>query len=429
MDDDRALALLTRLYAPENRVYRQGRHEVRIPTTADAGDLAALAARGLAPNACVTLTHDEAVTELRTRARAVDEHAAADAFVASLGSAPVRWRALLPATVLGSTLPGHAHDGRADRTCDVCFVDPTVTVDTTDAWRSRRTSGSPLPGDVVGYVLALRDAPAPWPRPTPHDVWTLHEVFRTLRELPPGTRPGAAAKAVHRERLLPGRPQHAVTSLLEDLALLGVLQTPEHPGLLTRFTTARERDRRPSVRVEVSAPLGFWTAEHGVDAAVVERLFGHLPVSSTRPAGAPPASPSVRAPRTARAEPLAPHLRGDPAAGDVYAVGCREDAWVLAYCHGVEEHGGRRYGRVEYLDGVFDARPGADVVAGRGFRGRPDGRWQQLTSQLSTTPRVRRLARDVPAPPDDRPAPTSTPFGTGASLRHMADWCFPELRD
>lgn len=428
MDDDRALALLTRVYAPENRVFRGGRHEVRVPATVDAADLDELAARGLAPSTFVTLTHDAAVTELRARAREVDERAAADAFVASLGSAPVRWRSLLPATVLGSTLPDHAFDGRPDRTCDVCFVDPEVTVDTTDAWRSRRTNGSPLPGDVVPYVLALREAPAPWPAPTPHDVWTLHEVLRTLRELPPGTRPGAAAKAVHRERLLPGRPQHAVTSLLEDLALLGVLQTPEHPGLLTRFTTARERDRRPSVRVEVSAPLGFWTAEHGVHAGVVERLFGHLPVPSTRPADAPAPPPSVRAPRTARTQPLAPHLRGDPAAGDVYAVGCREDAWVLAYCHGVEEHGGRRYGRVEYLDGVLDAQPGAEVIAGRGFRGRPDGRWQQLTSQLSTTPRVRRIARDVPVPPDDRPAPTSAPFGTGPSLRHMAGWCFPELR-
>lgn len=428
MDDDRALALLTRVYAPENRRYREGRHEVRVPSTADPDDLAALAARGLAPNTPVTFTHDEAVAELRTRARELDERAAADAFVASLGSAPVHWRAVLPATVLGSTLPGHAYEGRADRTCDVCFVDPTVTVDTTDAWRSRRTSGSPLPGDVVGYVLALRDAPAPWPGPTPHDVWTLHEVLRTLRELPPDARPGAAAKAVHAARLLPRGPQHTATSLLEDLALLGALQTPEHPGLLTRFTTARERDRRPSVRVEVSAPLGFWTAAHGVDAGVVERLFGHLPVPSSRPADAPVPPPSVRAPRAPRAQPLAPHLRGDPAAGDVYAVGCREDAWVLAYCHGVEEHGGRRYGRVEYLDGVLDAPPGADAIAGRGFRGRSDGRWQQLTSQLSTTPRVRRIARGVPAPPDDRPAPTSTPFGTGPSLRQMAGWCFPELR-
>ena len=90
MDDDRALALPTRLDAPENRVHREGRHEVRIPTTADAGHLDELAARGLAPSTCATLTHDEAVTELRTRARAVDERTAADAFVASLGSAPVR---------------------------------------------------------------------------------------------------------------------------------------------------------------------------------------------------------------------------------------------------------------------------------------------------------------------------------------------------
>lgn len=429
MDDDRALEVLTRVYAPENGRFTNGRHEFHVPATIDTDDLRALAARGLAPNTFVTLTHDEAVDELRAHGRAADERAAADAFVASLRSAPLPWRALLPAAVLGATLPAHAYDGRPDRTCDVCFVGPTVTVDTTDAWRSRQVSGSPLPGDVVACLLALRAAPpGPWPVPAPLDVRTLHEVLRVLRALPPETRPGAAAQALRAERLLPGRPLHAYTALLEDLALLGVLATPEHPGLLTRFTTARERDRRPSVRVEVSAPLGFWTAAHGVDAALVERLFGHLAAPPAGPADEPGPPAPVRTRRTAPARPLAAHLRGEPAAGDVYAVGCREDAWVLAYCHAVEEHGGRRYGRVEYLDGVFPEQPTADDVAGRAFRGRPDGRWQQLTSQLDRTPRVRRLARDVTPPPDDRPAPTSTAFGTGPSLRHMAAWCFPELR-
>lgn len=420
------LTVLARIYAPANAFYRDGRHQHHMPATIDPDALAALAARGLAPNTSRTLTHDDAVSGLRTRAAAVPERAAVDAFVAGLGSAPVRWRAMLPATVLGTVLPEHPHEGGPGRPCDVCFVEPTVTVDVTDLWRSRHAHGSPLPGDVVAYLHALEQEPAPpWPTPTPHDVWVLHEILDTLRSLPPTTRAGAAGKALLATRLLPTRHAHVYVSLLEDLALLGLLATPEHPGLLTRFTTARERDRRPSVKVEVGAPLAFWDAGHGVDAALVERLFGHLPRPASRP-DAPPSPAPAGPPRAARAQPLSAHLRGPAAAGDVYAIGCREDAWVLAYCHGIEEHGGRAYGRVEYLDGdVLPALPAPDALpAVTGFRGRRDGRWQQLTSRLEKTPRVRRLARGVPAPPDDRPAPDRAPFGNAADLRHLASWCF-----
>ena len=162
-----------------------------------------------------------------------------------------------------------------------------------------------------------------------------------LRALPPDTRPGQAAQALRAGDLLARRTKYgAYTSLLEDLAFLGILQTPSHPGMLTQFTTARQRDERPSVRVEVSAPLSFWTAGHGITEPLADRLFGHLARPTARPPQ-PSAPPRRAAARTSRAAPLPPELRGEPRAGDVYAIGCREDAWVLCYCHQVKERSGR----------------------------------------------------------------------------------------
>ncbi|MEV4279711.1 hypothetical protein [Actinoplanes xinjiangensis] len=427
MDHQEAFALLDRIYAAANAYLDvHGRHAHHVPATITPEQLRALADRGLAPNTFRTFTHDEAVTRLRALAATVDERTAADAFVAGLGSAPPRRRGLLPALALAGAMPAHPYPaGR--RTCDVCFVDATATVDTTGSWRLREHD-SPLPGDVCAYVLVLEDVTPPVPVPEPHDVWTLHEILDVLRALPPATRPGQAAQALRARDLLPGgRRLGAYTSLLEDLAFLGILQTPSHPGMLTRFTTARQRDERPSVRVEVSAPLSFWTAGHGITEPLVDRLFGHLdrPTAPPRPPSAPPRRPAAR---TVRAAPLPRELRGEPRGGDVYAIGCREDAWVLCYCHRVEERSGRPYGLVEFLDGVFPRLPTADDIDGRRFQPRYDGPWRQWTSHLDKTPRVRRLARDVPRPDADRPPAGGVAYDNARNLGHYARSCFPELQ-
>jgi len=425
------IGLLGRVYAAANsHVDDAGQHVHRVPSTIPAADLAALAAHGFAPNTFRRFEHDDAVTGLRRLAAAVPERVAADAFVAGLGSASRSWRAVLPAWALGTTMP--AHPGPiGDRCCDVCFLTAETTLDTTLAWWQRARSGSPLPGDVCGYLLTLESATPPLPAPQPYDVWVLHEILDVIRSLPATTRAGGAVQALRAAGLLPGADKWTYRSLLEDLAFVGVLQTADHPGMLTAFTTASERDRRPSSRVEVDAPLSFWRAADGVTESLVRRLFGHLP----RPADRPPAPTSVSAKpvsarRGARSAPLPVALRGEARAGDLYAVRCREDAWVLAYCHRVDDRGGRRYGLVEFLDGGFTAQPTAAEVDGtvdRRLRGRGSDRWQMWTSRLDATTGVRRIARDIAAPVDDRPAPERVSTGGAKDLAHLASWCFPDM--
>ncbi|WFE29584.1 hypothetical protein O7623_10520 [Solwaraspora sp. WMMD791] len=430
MDADAIMSLLSRVYAPANSyVDDAGRHSHRVPSTIPAHALAALAANGLAPNTFRRFDHDDAVTGLRRLAAAVPERAAADAFVAGLGSASPRWRAVLPAWALGTTVP--AHPGPTDgRRCDICFLTADTILDTTLAWWQRARSGAPLPGDVCGYLLALESATPPLPAPQPYDVWVLHEILDVIRSLPATTRASGAAQALRAAGLLPGADKWTYRSLLEDLAFVGVLQTPEHPGMLTAFTTARQRDQRPSVRVEVDAPLAFWRAADGVTEPLVQRLFGHLPRPAERPSAPATAAPARRARPGTRTAPLPAALRGEPRAGDLYAVRCREDAWVLAYCHRIDDRGGRRYGLVEYLDGVFTAQPTAadvDATVDRRLRGRGPDRWQMWASRLDATTGVRRIARDVAAPADDRPAPDRIGSGAAKDLAHLASWCFPDM--
>ncbi|WP_157421914.1 hypothetical protein [Acidovorax sp. Root219] len=438
MDFDSVLPLLQRIYASANMgIDDNGQTFHRIPDTVTAQERQQLADAGWEPNDQVQLPHDAATQRLRSLAAQVDLRRAADAFVSSLGSGGLHWQAVLPSVALGLAMPEHAMQpmGQQGDRCATCFHTTSAKDRTLLAYfRSIEGSGWSDEDGPLGAVLALEDAvklpQELWPRPTPRDVWLLHHLLDLLRALPPATRYSQARKSLQETKLLrPHKPQR-YASLLEALAFMGVLETPERPGLFTRFTTARERDQRPSVRVEVPAPLAWWSAGDGTNGALLQRLFGHLERPEGEPAAPPPpprARPAAQPPGVARAPRALP---GPLAAGDVYAVRFREDLWGAAYCHEVTPDArGILRGRMEYLDILSPIPPTADAVAGRGFRDRThDGsRWQTWCAGLDKTTGVKRIAAQVPAPPHAQPTPDRLPVGSAKDLRHLAAWNFPQL--
>lgn len=391
-----------------------GRYLYRIPSTISAEDLQRLDAAGLAPNAQSPMQHDEAVTRLRELAKDIDLIKAADAFAASLTSADPSWQTVLPALCLGLAMPAHPFEPMSsNQTCRVCFHDARSPEDLTlmALFRSIQGSGWGMHGPV-GAVAALEFALASdsWPRPDEHDAWALHSVLELLRDLPPGTRYSAARKALKDAKLLSANTPYRCETTLEALSFASVIEDPEHPGLLTGWTTAAERDQRPNIRVEVSAPLAWWNSDHGVNAAVVERLFGHI----RKPASKPAAKAPVKAKRATAPRAAARSLPGPVAAGDVYAVKLHEDLWGAVYCHAVEQ--GPERGLVEFLDVLTPEPATAEQVVGVGYRDRLNGeRWLGWTSGLTKSSGVRRVAQGIPAPVH------SQPIEEGRRLRFKAD--------
>lgn len=432
-------SLLERIYHFSNHgIDGNGQSFFRIPDTVTPQERQQLADAGCMPNDHVQWPHEETIGRLRGLAAQLDTRRAADAFVASLGSGGLQWQAVLPAMALGQAMPQHAHQPMAqgsDR-CAVCFYTPASKDRTQLAhYRSLQGAGWSDEDGPLSAMLTLEDAlqwpPESWPQPTPRDVWVLHQLLDVLRALPGTARYSQARKAIADTKWLhPAKPWRAGL-LLEALAFVGVLQAPERPGLCTRFTTALERDQRPGVRVEVPGPLAWWTAAHGTNDALVQRLFGHLERPSLEPAAPAPASrprakPSAR-PAAAAKAPRA--LSGPLAAGDVYAVRFREDTWGAAYCHEMRtEPTGIVRGRMEYLDILSPLPPTPDEVAGRGFRDRMDGtRFQMWCASLDKTSGVKRIAQGVPPSPHAQGLPDRIPHGGAKELSHMARWNFPQL--
>ncbi|WP_245583171.1 hypothetical protein [Paenibacillus daejeonensis] len=151
-----------------------------VPATITEQELEQLEGAGHAPNTFVYPKHDETLAELKQLAGRWTIAEAADAFVASLWSAPMVWRALLPGKLLAETMPDHAYEPYPNSaTCQICGLAEGAGVDTTLQWYFRMVEGPPLDGNPHGYMLALRELAAAQdtPKPGPSDHYTLRRLL------------------------------------------------------------------------------------------------------------------------------------------------------------------------------------------------------------------------------------------------------------
>jgi len=216
---------------------------------------------------------------------------------------------------------------------------------TIEEWAYRLTDGTPLDGVPTGYAQALGwlgHLDVERPTPSVYDRWALGAIVAVLRGLPDGTRHAAAGKAIAAAKILRG--PRTPGRVLEDLALIGVLAPADRPGLAERFTSYVERDLRPSGRVEVQAPLAWWSTsvgDHGVRRDVWDQLFVGLEIPEVdldgpRPTPTPTAKETLDGALAARVRAFTPkEPKGVPstgdgpvAPGDVWAVRLDPDRWM-----------------------------------------------------------------------------------------------------
>ena len=410
-----------------------------VPPSISQTDLDKLKEHGHEPNKMFYSEHDKILTELRQLTATWTIGEAAAAFVAGLWSAPFYWQSALTGKLIADVMPEHPDTPYAGSThiCTICGFHKQA-VDTTYVWYQSITSGTPLDGEPIGHVFALREMAKAQerPKPTQYDCWTFRAILTVLRNLPPKARYSKAREALYKANLLPSKNKWVYTSLLETLALIGILDTPDHPGMATRFTSYIERDQRPNIRVEPQAPLAWWDSSVGLNENTLQNIFAAFdcsPVSLTdRPEPHPPIEKTTtgalekqRPSRTQIPKTSSQAGKGPVEAGDVYAIRIREGVWVTAYCHEVEMAHTLR-ARMEFLDGVFDHMPTPEEIK-PAFRGRKDGRWQQWCASVDSTSWVRRITRKYPTPQTNEPDPDRIPGGGAKDLKHLADWCFSEI--
>jgi hypothetical protein len=407
-----------------------------IPSTITKAELEQLAACGHAPNHFVKPNHDEVLMELRQFAQRWTIEEATQAFVASLWSAPIIWRSLLVGKLLATGIPHHEYTPYpSSAICQICGLSEGGSVDTSLQWYWRMTSGTPLDGNPFGCMLALKELAneKQVPTPTEYDIWTFRAILTVLRSLPPETRYSKAAPILKKVALLPTKNKFAYTDLLETLALIGLLDTEDYPGMATSFTSYKKRDERPNTRVEVQAPLAWWNSSIGINNGTLISIFKLFDSSDVvledRPQPQPELKqtligaleykrlPTVKGPKTS------PEAGKGPAeVGDVYAIRIREGVWVTVYCHEIKDN----RVKVEFLEGVTEEMPTKENLIMQ-FRLRENERWHTNVASIDSTSWVRRVARNMACPPSSLSAPNAVSFANAKDLKYLAGWSFPEI--
>ena len=440
MDIIKQLSLLKQVYS-ERGVFDTDHFVYRIPKSITKSDLEALKIDRHTPNNFIEVDHDAIISNLKELTSSWTLEEAASTFIAGLWSAPFYWRSALLAKLIATSMPEHVYTPYSDTSliCTICGFEKK-SADLTSVWYTGFTDGVPLDGEPINYVLHLQEMTktVQKPKPTSFDCWTFRALLTMIRNLPPKTRYSKLRDILKKESLLPTKNAWAYGSLLESLALIGILDTPERPGMVTKYTTYKERDQRPNNRVEVQAPLAWWDSSIGINEKTLNKIFSSFDCSSINLLDRPEPQPlaietiigmldRIKPPRTSTSTKSKTAGEGTIEAGDVYAIRIRDGVWITAFCHEVETTRSL-YAKMEYLEGIFEEMPTEDQLQSA-FIGRRDGRWQQWTSAMDKTSWVRRITRNFTTPKSNKPEPDRISSSGAKDLIRLADWCFIELRE
>lgn len=383
-------------------------------------------------------SHDQVVASLKRDAQEWDALSAASAFCAGLSSAPAAWRSAMNAVLMATVLPDHEstpYESGSSAVCQICGYAPTA-LQPIEQFSTIMLNGSPIDGVPTGLAAALGFMSEGRPEPTEYDRWSLGAIRAVIQAQPPGTRYSTVAKSIRDQKILRGT--RAAVSVLEDLALAGVLAGGDYPGLAESFTSYVYRDRRPSVRVEVQAPLAWWgtsIGDRGIRTEIFDLIFGHLAIpevdlEAARPQPSVELKKSIDGGLAARVRALSPKERrsapsvgsGSAKSGDVWAMRLEPGRWVTLYVHEVAEFGSRPYAHVEFMVGVFEDQPVEGQIT-LISQPRTTGRWATWCHSLEKTSWTRRIAQSKPVPQAEGELPDGSKQAA-KNLRHLADWCF-----
>lgn len=217
--------------------------------------------------------HDPFVEEITLLAAALSLDDASRSFLASLSTHRLFLRPFLPSLLVARGLPAHEYmPGRFRGLCAVCGLREQATIDCDELNFERHKWGGVRHLDLRFIWFSLdRLAVEGGAEPADADYALLDAVLQGLRELPPCTsapKAGVALKA-----LKSNAAERRV--LIKSLAVVGILQDPEHPGFLDGYVANDDRDLAPR-RYDSGYPAGWWTSDCGVNEQAVRALFPHV---------------------------------------------------------------------------------------------------------------------------------------------------------
>lgn len=186
----------------------------------------------------IAMDHDSMVAALREQVQSVAPREVGAAFVASLSGRRLDWRSALGSYAYARLLPEHSFEPWRGTTgshrCGICGVGQAATSVGLNRWSAIRLSSGGWPHNSAEYAWFdltqfRRYGASP---PTQEDWEIFRAILRVIREVPGGQRASHLEKAL--VKVFPSNQDERRT-LIEILAIAGVIESPGFPGYFKSF--------------------------------------------------------------------------------------------------------------------------------------------------------------------------------------------------
>lgn len=219
--------------------------------------------------------HDGCVERARSAAQRVNLSDVSDAFLASLTSRRLDLRSALSSYVIARSPPSHSFDPideiAVQSRCTVCdmVTNSAQSLNVLNFERFKRGGVRKLDIGYIAFDLEQFER-APKLKPFGADKTLALEIINFIRSCPPSI---TSSKLAHALSLLPGNKDERAT-FIGTLGIVGILDTPEFPGFLTRFIKPADRELPSRRFVDEGYPICWWTAANGVNDRALHEVLG-----------------------------------------------------------------------------------------------------------------------------------------------------------
>lgn len=232
------------------------------------------------PNLHVVLSHDQFVEKIRVGLKRTSLNDATDSFLRSLAGWP-RGRQRLLSYAYATHLENHEFyqpdiDKNPKYVCEVCGVQQHPVVETTWVLHGLYCGNATNESRVACLVDLEEELTPAGSVDDGRDV--LGALLSVIEEMGEDLPPSKVGQAVGKSKVLGKTNKYERISILQTLAVVGVLPNPEMEPWTDRFVTFRElcdvtNRQQGSARSDVLAPLTGWSSGLGIDWSRAKSLF------------------------------------------------------------------------------------------------------------------------------------------------------------
>jgi hypothetical protein len=222
------------------------------------------------------LSHEGALKQIAALRNEIPPREVGEAFIASLGNAPLALRSALGSYAVALNMPSHPFSrGGGSVGCAMCGAYESESDEDFNVLNFERHKWGGVRHEDPLYIAfdldrfrAERGA-----SPSEEDRESMRTVLKAIEELPAGCKRSDLVKVVRPH--LPGNDS-VRTTFLAILGFSEILKIPGHSGFFRSFTSSAKRAQTLWSKDDWQYPIRWWTGGNGIDREAVEFWFGRL---------------------------------------------------------------------------------------------------------------------------------------------------------